>query len=353
MLKSTNFVLITLLGFVFIGCANTSPANKPETPIVPAPIEAPPKPPPAPAQETKTQPESPAPVELPSPTLLTTESSPQPEAATTVEAQPAPLQGCAAGDVNQESPLASHQVYRAFSNDGYEFTAEDKLLIDHASVPEGAIGPDGAMWVYFINGEAGKHGLFVAREEENGQWQLIDCVRLNGQFEGNAVDPDVIRLSDGRYRLFYFLGNFVSRPQPGQSPEHPIFSAISEDGIHFTIEQQLIAVEGVTDPTVAQLPNGGWLMALAQVQENRTLLAASADGYNFELTGVVVETPGIPELTAMPDGRVRLYLSNSLISEDGGQTWAEETQRFVPGPDPSLVAMPDGSYTMFYKKFSR
>ncbi|RMH38497.1 MAG: hypothetical protein D6688_14935 [Alphaproteobacteria bacterium] len=63
--------------------------------------------------------------------------------------------------------------------------------------------------------------------------------------------------------------------------------------------------------------------------------------------------PGIPELAAMPDGRIRLYLSQSLISSDGGQTWTVEEGHFIPsGADPSLVALPDGSYAFFYKGFS-
>ncbi len=93
-------------------------------------------------------------------------------------------------------------------------------------------------------------------------------------------------------------------------------------------------------------------MALAQAQQNHTLLASSEDGYTFTLMDMIIDVGGIPELAVMPDGQVRLYLQYSLISDDNGQSWIEEPVRFVPGPDPSLVAMPDGTYTMFYKKFA-
>ena len=258
---------------------------------------------------------------------------------------------CAAGDPNQ-APLYGHQVYLAASPDGVQFQGDGELILEHASVPDGIVGPDGKLWVYFVNGEPGRHGIFAARQSDDGAWEIVDCVKLDGRFEGNAVDPDVTRLPDGRYRLVYFLGNFVGGPPPDPNRPHPIYSAVSEDGVNFTVEQQLIAVENVTDPSLAQLPDGRWLLALTRNGE--TLLAASDDGTNFELTGVTVAAPGIPELAALPDGRIRLYLSQSFVSSDGGQTWTVEEGHFVPGggADPSLAALPDGSYAFFYKRFS-
>ncbi len=43
---------------------------------------------------------------------------------------------------------------------------------------------------------------------------------------GEAIDPNIVQ----RYRLFYYLGHFVTRCP------HPIYSAIGEDGIHFEVE---------------------------------------------------------------------------------------------------------------------
>lgn len=260
---------------------------------------------------------------------------------------------CEAGESGQ-SPLHNHQVYLATSPDGAQFEGDGELILEHASVPDGVIGPDGRLWVYFVNGEPGKHGIFAARQSDDGAWEVVDCVKLDGRFEGNAVDPDITRLADGRYRLVYFLGHFVGGPPPDPNQPHPIYSASSDDGIHFTIEQQLIAVEGVTDPSLVQLPDGRWLLAMVRAQEQEILLAASDDGDTFELTGVTINMPGIPELAALPDGRIRLYLSQSLISSDGGQTWTVEEGSFVPGggADPSLAALPEGGYAFFYKGFS-
>jgi hypothetical protein len=229
-------------------------------------------------------------------------------------------------------------------------------LLDHASVPDAILRPNGEVWVYFVNGVPGKHGIWIAKSSTSGSWDIVDCVQLNGRFNGNAVDPDIVLLSDGRYRLFYYEGHFVGPNPPNEGP-HPIFSAISDDGLNFEIEGQLIAVEKVTDPSVVQLANDRWLMALSL--GTRTLLADSDDGYDFELTGVAVELGGVPELAILADGNVRLYVTTegikSAISSDKGQTWAVEPGTRLSSSqgeilaDPSLITTSDGGWVLFYK----
>lgn len=253
-----------------------------------------------------------------------------------------------------------HQVYRAFSSDGVTFKPEGRLLLDHASVPDAVARADGQVWLYYVNGQPGQHGMWAARVTSGGPLEVKGCVLLDGRYNPNAVDPDVVRLPDGRYRLFYYEGAFVGpRPRPGQpEPPHPIFSAVSSDGLRFTVERQLLAVEGVTDPSAVLLKDERWLMALSQGQ--RTLLAASADGRSFTLTGVTVDLGGVPELTLLADGRVRLFVTGrggiqSLVSADSGTTWTAEQGARLAGAggqivaDPSLLAMPDGSWTLYYK----
>ncbi len=261
------------------------------------------------------------------------------------------VNNCQAGDVNQ-SPLYEHQVYLTTSKDGLTFTEPAELIIEHASVPDVVIGPDGALWVYFVNGEPGQHGIFAARQTKDQIWEILDCVKIDGVFNGNAVDPNITRLDDGRYRLVYFLGNFVDRDVLNPNDPHPIYSAISEDGINFTVENQLIAVDEVTDPSLLQLPDGSWLLAMTR--PSGSLLAASLDGQHFELLDVVFEEPGIPELALLSDGRIALYLGQVHISNDGGQTWTADRSVQVPGggADPSMTSLPDGSYIFVYKGFS-
>lgn len=344
-MNKLRYCLAGLVLLVLAACGPASTATPAPTEVAPAHTKVLPTLEPTPALPTAVKPSVPA-SSTPVPIL------PPPTAATS----PAP---CEAGDPNQKlfpGHPYFHQVYRAFSSDGLSFTLENVLLLDHASVPDAVLRPNGETWVYFVNGQPGQHGIWAARETDTGTWVHMDCVRLDGVFNGNAVDPDVMLLPDGRYRLFYYEGFFVGPPPASPEPVHPIFSAVSEDGLNFTVERELITVENVTDPSVVQRPDGSWLMALSQ--GSRTLLAASSDGYNFELTGVVVEAGGVPELTVLPNGQLRLFVTGrgieSLISDDGGQIWTQEPGEriFVADmitADPSLVAMPDGTYTLFYK----
>ncbi len=255
---------------------------------------------------------------------------------------------CIAGDP-RSAPLYRHQVYLTTSPDGLTFAAAGTRILAHASVPDLVIGPDGRLWVYFVNGEPGHHGIFVARQTDDGTWETLGCVTLDGVFDGNAVDPNVTRLPDGRYRLVYFRGNFVSQTLP-PGADHPIYSAISEDGLHFTVEGQIFAYPGATDPSLVQLPDGSWLLAVTA--GGQTVIAHSPDGVTFTPFDQPVPEMGIPELFVFPDGRVGLYLARLFLSADGGRTWQVVADVRVPGDgaDPSLVALPTGGYAFAYKR---
>jgi hypothetical protein len=250
--------------------------------------------------------------------------------------------------------LACHRVLVATSRDGLSFATEDRVVLDRASVPEAVAEGDGAR-LYYVSGEPGHHGIWTARIA-GGRVAPPTRVLLDGAFVGDAVDPDVVRLPDGRYRLYYFLGHFVTRP-PVRSPIHPIYSAISSDGVGFTVEGKAIEAEGVTDPSVVRLPDGAWLMALAQPHARRILIAAGRDGRTFAQTGTDL-SGGIPELTALPDGSVRLFHNvpggiGSSVSSDGGQTWRTEPGlrlRYAGlAADPSVIRSAHGEWTMYFK----
>ncbi len=202
--------------------------------------------------------------------------------------------------------------------------------------------------MYYVNGIPGQHGIFVSRRTETGAWETVGCVTLDGAFNGNAVDPNVTRLPDGRYRLVYFEGNFVSQTLAPGDP-NPIYSAISEDGLHFTVEGRIFSYEGATDPSLVQLPDGSWRLAVKA--GGRTVVAASPDGQNFEPISEV-QWNGIPELYVFPDGSLGLYLARFFLSSDGGQTWQPREDIVAPGNgnDPSLVALPQGGYAFAFKK---
>jgi len=251
--------------------------------------------------------------------------------------------------------IYDHRVQRATSTDGVSFMADDRILLEHASVPDAILRPDGSVWVYFVNGNPGQHAIFIAERQPDGTLETIDCVRLDGAINGNAVDPDIVLLPDGRYRLYYFQGWFVEGGPPPPDQPHPMYSAISDDGVHFTVEGVGLSLDGGgTDPTVARWDDDTWLMTVTH--PDGVLLATSPDGVAFTLTGQTFDQ-GISELWRFED-RVRLYvtgMSGFQIHEstDGGEEWSELSSMVrILGADPSMLRETDGTYTLYVKTFS-
>ena len=265
------------------------------------------------------------------------------------EAFPKPEEG-------MKSPLYDHRIQWAHSEDGVRFQSDGHVLLEHASVPDGIRRDDGETWVYYVNGIPGQHAVFIARLEGE---QLVPFERLylDGEVVGDAVDPDIVALPEGGYRLFYFLGWFTpeNRPPPGGAP-HPMYSAVSADGVHFEVEQiQLTLDNEGTDPTVVHLPSGRWLMAVSA--KEHVVLAATDTGNDFALTEH--EFPqGISELAYFPETQVvRLFIFGPQTtvwkSADEGKTWEEIPMVKIPGPDPSVVSDGEDGWIMFYKSFTR
>ena len=250
--------------------------------------------------------------------------------------------------------LYSHRVQKAVSTDGVSFALQDTILLEHASVPDAVVRTDGEIWVYFINGQPGQHAIFIARQADDGLLEVFDCVRFDGQINPNSVDPDIVLLADGRYRIFYFTGWFDGVTGPPPDAPHPIYSAISEDGVHFEQEQLLMKIDGGgTDPTAVEMPDGSWLLAYAYPEGAR--LASSSDGTDFTDTGQVFDQ-GIPELHRFSGGTIRAYIAGRdglsvWSSDDDGRSWTEEAQQSLPGADPSLIWTGDQEWTLFGKTF--
>jgi hypothetical protein len=250
--------------------------------------------------------------------------------------------------------LYNHQIeYAKSQGNPTSFTPMQKVLLEHASVPDATYGPDGEVWVYAINANPGQHAIFISRQDGD-KLTTFDCVRIDGKVNGNAVDPDIVRQDDGTYRLFYYQGYFVDGPPP-PGAKHPMYNAVSTDGIHFTSPQKLLEFDSIsTDPSAIHLEGDTWLMV---VTGDSTRLAKSTDNAKtFQLTGKEWDN-GIPELAIFDDGTIRLYLASMdglgiYKSDDKGESWAKETTLNGFGPDPSLLHNPDGTITLYYKTFA-
>ncbi len=202
--------------------------------------------------------------------------------------------------------------------------------------------------MYYVSAIPGEHGMWVSRQKANETWFRGDKVLIDGVFDGNGVDPDIISQDDGSLRLYYFQGYFVTPPPQNPTP-NSIYSAVSTDGIRFTGKRKVFEYNNVFDPSVVRLPNGSYVMGCTNMIGTtvNTVIATSPDGLSFTYK-TTVENTGIPELMVLNDGSIRLFFNGpggivSSLSTDGGATWQKEQgvrlayQQFVGDPSVSKV----------------
>jgi hypothetical protein len=265
------------------------------------------------------------------------------------------------------------EVYGAVSTDGVTFEELPGPFFERASVPEvvelarpGAAGPAGLLLLYFVDFsgerlEPSSEGVSVASSTDGRVWTAKEPVRVLGKrHRGAAVDPSVVQLADGRLRM-YFFGSEATRGDPAAVPgDHVIYSALSEDGLTFTVESGVrFQATGITDPDVLRVGEEWW-MVLSRGQE--TLLARSEDGLTFtEDPRLRLTLGGVPGAVELPDGRVRLFASgrgailSALVRADlRGPPQVEPGARIGQGnamlvADPSCVRRRDGSYYLVFK----
>lgn len=247
------------------------------------------------------------------------------------------------------------QVYYATSSDGLNWS-EGILLAEKASVPDVIRTSDGTLWAYWVDFSfmtgPNMEQIGIARSNDEGlSWQRLENAVFSGLGEIVPVDPDVFELPDGRLRMYFY--DIAVRQL-----EHPIYSAISEDGIHFKLEEGVrVVMDNIYDPDVILLPDGSYRMYINGMD---ILSASSSDGLEFTPDeGVRVEQGAVPGSIVMPDGSIRMYNCAQGISvyesQDGlnfdllkeGLIRPEPGQRQILC-DPSVAAL-DNGYLLVYK----
>lgn len=250
-----------------------------------------------------------------------------------------------------------HQIYSASSADGLTFTHDNRLLLDHASVPAAIVTPEGKIRIYYVDATQQPETTNCAESSDGGlTFNVLGCT-ISGLSADKALDPSIVQLPDGRYRLYYF-----GSAHPGQPPGalHTIYSAISRDGVHFTEEGAVFSYPGLVDPDVFWTGQE-WLMFV--FAGNGTIVARSRDGLSFQYVGPLsVQNWGTTAPVKLNDGRFRLYAFDqpaaqcvaSFISSDG-LNWTQEPGVRLTAPpgyqltDPFVIRLPDDSWKMIYK----
>lgn len=199
----------------------------------------------------------------------------------------------------------------------------------------------------------------------------------------HAITPNVVRLDDGRYRMYYSA--LVYGDRQFENSTAVIKSAISDDAIHWEQESgnrlesfSPDATLRVLCPDVIPHPDGGYRMyfeASCLDRPSRVLSAVSKDGLDWMpepgiRMGDDVFAYGSPRGVYDDEGRTRLYFHRapyakeadserrimSAISDDGVDFTIERDAGIVQEGElesltvyaPEVIRIADGSYRMYY-----
>ncbi|MSO79233.1 MAG: hypothetical protein EXQ79_06465 [Acidimicrobiia bacterium] len=228
-----------------------------------------------------------------------------------------------------------------------------------ASVPDALATPSGDVLLIYVDASGIPETAGMRRLSDGGKTFTTVDFTITGLPPGAKVlDPNLVRLSDGRIRL-YFYANPIGTPVDSQV-EHTIASAISQDGVHFTYEGAVFAATGLVDPDVFQVGDA-WLMYV--FARGGTMVAHSTDGRAFVADGLLsprnVGTTGPVHLA---DGRWRLYgfvqpdgAIVTYISRDDARTWEPEQgfrlklPKGTTATDPQVVQLGAKRWRMYLK----
>jgi hypothetical protein len=197
--------------------------------------------------------------------------------------------------------------------------------------------------------------------DDGRTWTGPEVIQVNGLPEGMRFpfDPTLVPLADGRVRLYF---TSVQRG-PQREPSPPaIYSAISKDGVHYEFEPGIrfgVADRSVIDCAVVvhdgrfhlySPDNGaGPHPDPARSVRGRAYHAGSDDGLTFRRLDDVNHPEGGNWLgCAQSDGKVIRFFGTgrgiwTATSEDGA-VWKPGRTLSVPGADPGVVALEDGTF---------
>lgn len=151
------------------------------------------------------------------------------------------------------------KLYSAVSSDGLTWTVEEGVRFQDVgdgkpgelftSVPDIIRLDDGRLRMYYTRGATSATAL---SSDEGLTW----IKETNLKLRKVAVDPDIVRLDDGSYKLFYTT--FAEEFGVG---EQWVTSASSKDGVNFVLDEGKLIGPGTpggfaVDPDVIKIDNG-------------------------------------------------------------------------------------------------
>lgn len=257
----------------------------------------------------------------------------------------------------------------------YRATADHKTeklgTFERAGVPTIARLSDGRLLAAFQHFPADDQRHFdrvaVSFSSDEGKtWTRPEPIVVDGMEEGLArpFDPTLVPLPDGRIRI-YFTSN-RSRDFSLSTPQ--IYSAISNDGIHYTFEPGVRF--GIKDRIVIDCavvlhqgvfhlysPDNGTAHEFQSNQDRHepprvgtAYHATSKDGLNFtRVDDVTLDDRDLRWLgNAQSDGKTITFFATGrgvfTATSIDGSSWTPSTHFSIAGADPGAVAAKDGGW---------
>jgi hypothetical protein len=257
-----------------------------------------------------------------------------------------------------ESP-GHFRLLTATSEDGLTFTPTGNLITDQANVPDMVLDENGRLFLYFTGWQLGgrQNATAVAISDDLGETWVFKYLQLEGFDRAPLVDPDIVLLQDGTFRLFGTSA--IGQKKLG------IVYAEGTDGIHFKkIGTALEAPDSTVDSTTFFLGDQ-WHMLTLPARQGDQLYSTSSDGKTFTFQTSLKFESFFMANGVVVEGGFRLYgfsfsdaAFGSFFSVDG-QSWEKESGvRLAYDPespledqyikDPAIQQLPDGTYLMVY-----
>ncbi|MDI6917506.1 MAG: fibronectin type III domain-containing protein [Thermoplasmatales archaeon] len=240
-----------------------------------------------------------------------------------------------------------HQIYSATSTNGINWTANNTLLFDHASVP-GAVYFDSKLYLYFVNAEDPENEkLSVGISEDRGATFTVHDVQITGSNSPYPVDPNPI-IDGSQIRLTY-LGNFM------QDETNKIVTATSSDGTNF-IEEGIIFTENVFDPDLFYYDVGSQWVLFVSNGTNLIKATSSSPNTTFTKDTSFSWTAGGISSTHKIGSKYYTYyagMNGISVAEYSYGTLSNIADGIVAFPnmtaDPTVAIFGQNDYKMFFK----
>ncbi len=203
-------------------------------------------------------------------------------------------------------------IFAAKSTDGMNFEKVGVVISDGASNPAIIELNNEYRMIYENNRK-----LYSAISSDGFNWVKEEGVRLWDYGDGKPGEiftsvPDIMRLDGGKLRMYYARGATSA-------------TAVSNDeGVTWTKETNLDFKRIAVDPDIVRLEDGSYKLFFTTfdsewgVGDQYVMSANSADGINFKLDEGKRVQPGAgktmvvdPDVVKLPDGRYRMYYGES------------------------------------------